>query len=68
MKQLTFGNNFNQPLEQDVLPGSLKQLTFSDNFNQPLENLFLPMNIEIFRKRSLNQPLDPGSLHQILNL
>ena len=35
-KHLTFGYNFNQPLEIGVIPDSVKYIEFGKGFNQPL--------------------------------
>ena len=37
LTHLTFGNNFNKPV--DNLPGSITNLTFGNNFNKPVDNL-----------------------------
>src|SRR5207245_4744026 len=45
VKNITFGDGFNQPLEQDTLPRSLTSLTFGDVFNQRLEQDTLPRSL-----------------------
>ncbi len=36
LTQLSFGDDFNQPVAADVLPAGLTQLTFGVHFNQPV--------------------------------
>ena len=42
LTHLTFGLNFNQPLDNVTLPLKSTHLTFDVCFNQPLENVMLP--------------------------
>ena len=42
LAKLTFGECFNQNLEQVTLPSSLKSLSFGRNFNQSLDRVTLP--------------------------
>lgn len=60
LKKLTFGQNFNQPLDKEVkLPGSLQALTFGENFNQPLDNIEFPGDLrKLTFGKSFNQSLD----------
>ena len=45
-QQLTFGDDFNQSLDNVSLPGGLLQLTFGYDFNQSLDNVNLPHGLQ----------------------
>jgi hypothetical protein len=46
LAKLTFGEDFNQSLEQVTLPSSLKNLSFGRNFDQSLERVTLPSTLQ----------------------
>ena len=46
LENLTFGNEFNQSLEQVTLPRNLQSLTFGHGFNQSLEHVMLPSGLQ----------------------
>lgn len=45
LRELTFGNYFDQLLYYGDLPPNLTKLTFGDDFNQPLPHLVLPATL-----------------------
>ena len=55
LKSLTFGNNFNQSV--DNLPSGLEELVLGDNFNQSVDNL--PSGLqELTISKNYDKPLD----------
>ena len=46
LAKLTFGEDFNQSLEQVTLPSCLKSLSFGRNFDQSLERVTLPSTLQ----------------------
>ena len=63
LTQLTFGDEFKQPLQEGVLPSSLTQLTFGSEFNQPLQEGVLPSSLtQLIFGYDFNQPLQEGVL------
>eukprot|EP01133_Synstelium_polycarpum_P005263 gene5263-6092_t len=63
--ELTFGNDFDQPLLPGVLPPSLVVLNFGNSFDQILEPGSIPESVR-FLKFGLhfNKPIAPGVLPQ----
>ncbi len=67
LQNLTFGQEFNQRLENVSLPSSLQNLTFGEDFNQSLENVTLPSSLQSLTfgrefNRSLENVTLPSSL------
>lgn len=46
LRFLSFGDNFNQSLENVALPSSLDTVSFGHNFNQSLKNVDLPSSLK----------------------
>ncbi|CAE7567303.1 unnamed protein product [Symbiodinium natans] len=70
LQTLTFGEMFNQSLDQVQLPSSLQTLTFGEDFNQSLENVQLPIGLQTLTfGKMFNQSLDqvqlPSSLQTL---
>jgi hypothetical protein len=63
LTEVTFGDGFNQRIEQGVLPASLTRLTFGRAFNQPIKQGVLPAKLThlAFGDR-FNQPIGEGVL------
>ena len=60
---LTFGSNFNQPLESGYIPNSVTNLRFGDKFNQPLRLGHIPNSVTNLRfSDNFNQPLLQGHI------
>ena len=49
LQNLTFGNEFNQPLDRVSLPSGLQSLTFGNKFNQRLDGVSLPSGLQSLR-------------------
>eukprot|EP01133_Synstelium_polycarpum_P009769 gene9769-11407_t len=69
-KILSFGPNFNQPLQPGVLPSSLVSLAFGDDFDQELQPGVLPIGIStLVFGTEFNQPIKPGDIpHSVTTL
>jgi hypothetical protein len=70
VKNITFGDIFDQPLEKDTLPKSLTSLTFGINFDQPLKEEYFPSNLtQLTFGEEFNQPIKerylPSNLTQL---
>jgi hypothetical protein len=67
---LTFGNDFNQPLEIGAIPNNVKYLTFGNNFNQILKKGIIPDTVKsIVFGHYFNQELSKDILpNNITNL
>ena len=63
LRNLTFGRNFDQSLDNVILPENLENLTFGEDFDQSLEHVTLPGNLQslTFGQR-FNQSLDGVTL------
>ena len=46
LQSLSFGNSFNQNIEELELPRGLRHLTFGDEFNQCMDKIKLPDSLE----------------------
>ena len=58
MIDIYFGNSFNQPIQEGVLPASTKYLYFGHGFNQPIQEGVLPSSItNLYLGDSFNQPI-----------
>ncbi|EGC38760.1 hypothetical protein DICPUDRAFT_148547 [Dictyostelium purpureum] len=66
---LSFGKDFNQPLEPGAIPLTVRSLSFSDEFNQPILPGALPSSLESLSfGRYFNQPLEHNSIPQGLKV
>jgi hypothetical protein len=70
LQSLTFGYNFNENIDNLLLPSSLQQLTFGNDFNQSVDNLKLPVSLkQLTFGHDFNQRIDhlklPASLEQL---
>ena len=46
LHSITFGNDFNQSMEQVSLPAGLQSVTFGDNFSQSMVNVTMPAGLQ----------------------
>jgi hypothetical protein len=61
LRELTFGNFFDKPIEIATLPTNLRSLTFGEDFNQPLHEIPSCLT-ELEFGSNFNQPFPPGTL------
>ena len=69
LQQLTFGDEFNQVINEVVWPASLRKLEFGNNFNQPIHEVAWPTSLQqlTFGKRfdqPINEVVWPTSLRK----
>ncbi|CAB1103084.1 unnamed protein product [Ectocarpus sp. CCAP 1310/34] len=73
LQNVTFGGDFNQPIERVKFPASLQQLIFrtsSSRFDQPIAEVVLPASLQLLELGGdFNQPSEdvvwPASLQQL---
>ena len=64
---LTFGCNFNQPINEGMLPNSLTHLTFGWDFNQSINKGMLPNSLtHLTFGYNFNQPIKKDVLPSYL--
>lgn len=69
LKELYFGQVFNQPINKDSLPEGLKKLHFGDFFDQPINKDSLPEGLqELYFGMSFKQKIDKGCLPEGLQI
>ena len=73
LKKIVFGNNFNQQLDNIVIPSSLETIIFGDSFDNSLNNIIFPDDlIELHLGKSFNsvglESLPNVQILKILNI
>lgn len=62
LETLTFGDQFNQPINEVTFPPNLKKLTFGYNFNQEIDGATFPEGLtELNFGGNFNQPIQVGA-------
>ena len=61
MECITFGDDFNQRIQPNILPKSVKSITFGHDFNQEIKQNVLPhslTHLNTYGNRMINIPYD----------
>lgn len=62
LERLSFGENFNQPIDGVAWPVSLRQLSFGESFNRPIDAVVCPASWQqLSFGENFNRPIETFS-------